>query len=397
MTDRLYLLDPYLRHFEAEVLRTREWEGRPAVVLSRTAFYPEGGGQPGDRGAIAGVPVLDVQEKEGEILHLLGGPAPAGVVAGELDWPRRFDHMQQHHGQHLLSAAFEKEAGARTVSFHLGEAACTIDLDLPAARLGPERLREVEAACNALVFGDLPVAARELPPEELARLPLRKEAVKGSRVVLVGDAAAPADASPCGGTHPRRTGEVGAVAVLRAARWGEGARVEFLCGARVVAALAAAGERLGRAGAALRCAPAEVAEAAARAADEGARARKEAERLLAGLAEAEAARLAAEPPGPVVAEVAVPAGPAAAWLRALATALAARGRVAVLGAREGERAQLCIARPRGEGPSAGEALRAAVAQLGGKGGGSAELAQGSGPAAGLAEALSLGAGRMNPG
>jgi len=397
VTDRLYLLDPYLRHFEAEVLGSREREGRPAVVLSRTAFYPEGGGQPGDRGAIAGVPVVDVQERDGEILHLLGGPAPTGAVRCELDWPRRFDHMQQHHGQHLLSAAFERVAGARTVSFHLGEALCTIDLDRPAAQLGPERLRQVEAACNQTLFADLPVVARELLPEELSQLSLRKEAVRGSRVVLVGDPAAPLDASPCGGTHPRRTGEVGAVAVLRASKWGEGARVEFLCGGRVVAALAAAGGRLARAAAALRCAPAEVAEAAARAADEAGRVRKENERLLAGLAEAEAERLAAGPPGPVVAEVAAPAGPAAGWLRALASALSARGRVAVLGAREGERAQLCVARPRGQGPSAGEALRVAVAQLGGKGGGSAELAQGSLPAAGLSEALELGAERMRPG
>jgi len=397
MTQRLYLADPYLRQFQAEVLATRTLAGRAAVVLDRTAFYPEGGGQPGDRGALGGVPVVDVQERDGEILHLLDGPAPAGAVECAVDWARRFDHMQQHHGQHLLSAAFERLLSARTVSFHLGEATCTIDLDLPAARLGPERLREVEAACNALVFGDLPVAARDLSPEELARLPLRKEAAKGSRVVLVGDPAAPVDASPCGGTHPRRTGEVGAVALLRSQRWGEGARVEFLCGGRVVAALATAGERLWRAAAALRCAPAEVAEAAARTADEAARARKEGERLLAGLAEAQAERLLAGPPGPVVAELVPPAGPAAGWLRAVASALAARGRVAVLGAREGDRAQLCFARPRGAGPPAGEALRAAVALLGGKGGGSAELAQGSGAAAGLAEALALGAERLRGG
>ncbi len=390
MTERLYLDDPYLRRFEAEVTEVRQAGGRPAVLLSRTAFYPEGGGQPGDRGAIGGVAVLDVQEKGGEILHLLGGPAPSGAVSCELDWPRRFDHMQQHHGQHLLSAAFERVAGARTVSFHLGEAACTIDLDLAAARLGPARLREVEAACNEAVFADLPVTARDLSPGELARLPLRKEAVKGSRVVVVGAFESPLDASPCGGTHPRRTGEVGAVAVLRASRQGEGSRVEFLCGARVVAALAVAGERLAGAAAALRCAPPELPEAAARGAEEALRARKEAERLLLALAEAEAGRLAAGPPGPVVAELTPPSGPAAGWLRPVASALAAKGRVAVLGARDGERGALCFARPPGPGPSAGEAVRAAAALLGGKGGGSPELGQGSGAAGRLAEALEAG-------
>lgn len=397
MTERLYLDDPYLRRFEAVVTEVREAGGRPALLLSRTAFYPEGGGQPGDRGTIGGVPVLDVQEEGGEILHRLAGPAPSGAVSCAIDWPRRFDHMQQHHGQHLLSAAFERVAGARTVSFHLGEAACTIDLELPAARLGPARLREVEAACNESVFADLPVAARDLSPAELARLPLRKEAVKGSRVVVVGAPEAPLDASPCGGTHPRRTGEVGAVALLRASKWGDGSRVEFLCGARVVAALALAGERLATAAAALRCAPAEVAEAAARGAEEAVRARKEVERLLLGLADAEAARLAAGPPGPVVAELAPPAGPAAGWLRAVAAALAGKGRVAVLGAREGERGVLCFARPRGPGPSAGEAIRAAAALLGGKGGGSPELAQGGGAAGRLAEALEAGRAILAPG
>ncbi|HEX9051126.1 MAG TPA: alanyl-tRNA editing protein, partial [Anaeromyxobacter sp.] len=259
MTDRLYLSDPALLDFDATVIAVRERGGRPAVVLDRTAFYPEGGGQPADRGTLAGVAVVDVQEDAGEVLHVLGGPPPAGAVAGRVDAARRRDHVQQHHGQHLLSAAFEARAGARTVSFHLGEETCTIDLDVPAARLGAAALREVEAAANDLVFRDLPVTARDLSAEELARLPLRKAPAKGSRVVVVGDLAGEiADASPCGGTHPRRTGEVGAIAVLRAQRWGEGTRVEFVCGARVVRALAVAGERLLAAAAALRCAPAEV-------------------------------------------------------------------------------------------------------------------------------------------
>src|SRR5690349_4279831 len=121
MSERLYETDPYLSRFEAEVVAERRLGERPALVLSRTAFYPEGGGQPSDRGTLGGARVVDVQQVGGEILHAIEGALPAGRVTGELDWPRRFDHMQQHHGQHLLSAAFEKLLAAPTVSFHLGE------------------------------------------------------------------------------------------------------------------------------------------------------------------------------------------------------------------------------------------------------------------------------------
>src|SRR2546430_8122586 len=134
MTERLYLNDPYLRSFRARLVELRELGGKPAALLEKTAFYPEGGGQPGDRGTLGPARVEDTQEREGAVLHVLDRPLPAGEYDAELDWARRFDHMQQHHGQHLLSAAFDKQK-APTVSFHLGERICTIDLDAPAARL----------------------------------------------------------------------------------------------------------------------------------------------------------------------------------------------------------------------------------------------------------------------
>ncbi|BDG07300.1 alanyl-tRNA editing protein [Anaeromyxobacter paludicola] len=389
MTERLYLDDPDLLRFRARLLASRQLAGRPAAVLDRTAFYPEGGGQPADRGRLGGVEVVDVREVEGEVLHVLAGELPPGEVDGAVDGARRRDHLQQHHGQHLLSAAFEATAGARTTSFHLGAETCTIDLDAPLDRLGPAELRAAEAHANDLVFRDLPVTAREYAPEELAALPLRKEAVKGSRVVVVGAPGEVLDASPCGGTHPRRTGAVGAIAVLRAVKWGAGARVEFLCGARVVGALAEAGRRLAEAAAPLRCAPAELPAAVARLADEGAARRKELDRLLAALAAAEAERLlAAAAPGPIRAVVSPPAAGAAGYAKAVALALAARGRVALLGAVEDGRAHLAFARPKGDGPHLGELVRRAAAALGGKGGGSPDAAQGSGPeAAGLEAAL----------
>lgn len=397
MTDRLYLSASDLHEFDATVLAVRQLGDHPAVVLDRTAFYPEGGGQPADQGDLGGVPVIDVQEVDGEILHALGGPPPAGAVRGRVDAVRRRDHLQQHHGQHLLSAAFEAAVGARTLSFHLGAEVSTIDLDCPAARLDAATLRDVEGRVNELVFRDLPVTARDFAPAELATLPLRKEAMKGARVVVVGDAASGGivDASPCGGTHPRRTGEVGAVAVLRAQRWGQGARVEFACGGRTVRLLAEANARLARAADALRCASAEVAEAALRTAEDLTARRKEAERLALALADGEAGRLAAAG-GPLVRAVLVPpGGGAAAWLRGVASGLAARGRTALLGAVEDGKGYLCFARPRGPGPSMGDLLKEAVGRLGGRGGGAPELAQGGGPdGARLEEALDAAVARL---
>src|SRR5919201_2624144 len=148
MTERLYLRDPYLKSFRARVLEVRDVGGRPAAILDRTAFYPEGGGQPGDRGTLGAAKVIDTQERGGEVLHLLDATIGGGEVAAEIDWPRRFDHMQQHHGQHLLSAAFDKVLEAPTISFHLGERTCTIDLDCSISRLDEAPLRRVEAAAN---------------------------------------------------------------------------------------------------------------------------------------------------------------------------------------------------------------------------------------------------------
>ncbi len=379
MTERLYLSDSRLVEFEAEVVAVRPLGAGSAVILDRTAFYPEGGGQPADRGTLGGLPVEDVRDEGGEVVHVVAGTPPGGRVACRVDGVRRRDHVQQHHGQHLLSAAFEARLGARTVSFHLGEQTSTIDLDAPAAAIAPA-LREVEAAANDLVFRDLTVLARELSPEEMARLPLRRAPEKGTRIVLVGDLGGEVvDASPCGGTHPRSTGEVGAIGILKAQKWGDGSRVEFVCGSRAVRALAAANAGLAAAAEALRCAPAEVPRAAARAAGDASSRRKETERLAVALADREAERLAAAPPGPVRAILAAPSAGAAQYAKAVASAIAARGRLALLGAVEDGRAHLAFARPKGEGPDLGDLVRVAAAKLGGKGGGAPDAASGSGP------------------
>jgi len=386
MTERLYLADPYLSKFRARVLEVRQLDGKPALVLDRSAFYPEGGGQPGDRGTLGPARVLDTQERQGVVLHVVDRPVE-GEVDAQLDWERRFDHMQQHHGQHLLSAAFDK-VGAPTLSFHLGERTCTIDLDAPIGKLD---LRAVEAATNQSIWRNHPVVARDFTGEERARLPLRKEPVKGDRVVLVEGV----DASPCGGTHPSRTGEVGGVAILKASRWGDGkARIEFACGGRVVRLLQESGESVAAAAEALKCAPADLGTAAARVAAESQARRKALEALQGELAKLEAAQLRTKAgAGPVVARV----ERGAAFARSIAQAIAAEGGTALIASIEEGRAHLCFARPKGPGPAMGAILKDALALLGGKGGGGAEFAQGSGDPAKLDDALALAAARLGTG
>ena len=386
MTERLYLADPYLKSFRARVLEMRDLKGQPAAVLDRTAFYPEGGGQPGDRGTLGGAQVLDTQEQEGVVLHVLDQPID-GEVEARLDWDRRFDHMQQHHGQHLLSAAFDK-TGAPTVSFHLGDRTCTIDLDAP---LGKLDLRAAERETNQSIWRNLPVVARDFSGEERARLPLRKEPVKGDRVVLVEGV----DASPCGGTHPARTGEVGCVAILRAQRWGEGkARIEFACGNRAVKLVHELNDALGAAAEAIKCAPADLAPSVARIAAESQARRKSLESLQAELAKVEAAQLRAKfGTAPVVARL----DRGAAFARAVAQAISAEGGTALIASTEEGRGHLCFARPKGPGPSLGALLKEALALLSGKGGGGAEFAQGSGDPARLDEALALAAQKLSAG
>ena len=239
MTERLYYEDAYLIRFVGRVVEQLQWEGQPAVVLDRTAFYPTGGGQPHDSGILrpshsgGAVAVVDVIEREadGAVIHVLAQPLEADEVEGEVDWDRRFDLMQQHTGQHILSAAFLDRFGANTVGFHLSDGYATIDLDRAPFSAG--ELAEAEALANAVVFENRRAAARFVPDHEVASLPLRKPlAHQGPvRVVEIPEF----DCSACGGTHVRATGELGLIKITRSERRGEVTRVEFLCGRRALA------------------------------------------------------------------------------------------------------------------------------------------------------------------
>ena len=233
MTQRLYYAEPYLTDFTARVVERLKWEQQPAVVLDRTAFYPTGGGQPHDTGALDGVSVVDVIEREtdGAVLHVLDEPLEGDEVKGHVHWPRRFDLMQQHTGQHILSAAFVERLEANTVGFHLSDEYATIDI--AQAPLSAADLRDVEARANALIFENRSVHAAFVSDADVPSLSLRKPlAHQGPvRIVDIPDF----DSSACGGTHVRATGEVGLIKITRSERRGTETRIEFLCGGRALA------------------------------------------------------------------------------------------------------------------------------------------------------------------
>src|SRR4051812_32412548 len=232
MTQRLYYTDSHLTTFTGTVTEQVDLDGRAAVVLDRTAFYPTSGGQPFDTGTLDDVRVEDVIDLEdGRIAHVVSAPlAPGTRASGRIDWARRFDHMQQHTGQHVLSAAFDHVHGARTESFHLGADTCTIDF---ASTLSADGVTAAEEEANRILWEDRAVRVRFVSETEAAALPLRKEPVRGGTLRLV--EVDGFDLSACGGTHVTSTGAIGVIAVTGFERFKGGTRLEFVCGGRVLA------------------------------------------------------------------------------------------------------------------------------------------------------------------
>lgn len=231
-TQRLYYTDSYTTAFDAVLVERTTYHGAPAGVLDRTYFYPTSGGQPYDTGQINGVRVTEVlvRESDAAVLHVLEAELDTDQVTGRIDWPRRFDHMQHHTGQHILSQAFVRLAKAETVGFHLSPDSITIDLDKPGIK--PATVDAVEDLANQVVAENRPVRVWYPSDDEIAALRLRKvPEVEGAlRVVAVEDF----DTTACGGTHVAHTGEIGVIKVLRVERRGETVRVEFRCGTRAL-------------------------------------------------------------------------------------------------------------------------------------------------------------------
>ena len=230
-THKLYWQDPYRVSFTARILQRLEVNGRLGVILNRTCFYPTGGGQPHDTGSLAGIPVVDVtMDAEGRIIHWLASPLSESVeeAHGEIDWLRRFDFMQQHSGQHLLSAAFQDQLYRPTIGFHLSETSATIDL--PGPPPDEEAVARVMDYVQTAIAEAHPITARLMSLEEAMRLPLRKPPTVNGLVRVVEIAGL--DWSACGGTHVRNTSEIGHLVITRMERRGDQTRVHFLAGGR---------------------------------------------------------------------------------------------------------------------------------------------------------------------
>jgi len=260
MTEKLYYNDPFLREFTARVLSCEAVKGGYAVVLDQTAFYPEGGGQPADHGALGGGNVLDVHEKAGVITHLCDAPLGVGTaVRGEIDWARRFDHMQQHSGEHICSGLICAAFHCDNVGFHLGADVVTIDFN---AEIDWDALMEIEARANRYLCEDHAVDIQFHRGAELRAIDYRSKKPLDGDVRIVSFPGA--DCCACCGTHVSRSGQVGIVKFLSCQKFRDGVRIELLCGERAYRHLSAAWEQNLRVAQSLSAKPLDSAAAVAR-------------------------------------------------------------------------------------------------------------------------------------
>src|SRR5438477_4600683 len=258
-TRRLYYDDSFQENFSAQVLSCElipeaedtGFAPRWAAVLDQTLLYPTSGGQPNDLGKLGDANVLDVREKNDTIIHVINRPVNIGRVEGCIHWPRRFDHMQQHTGQHLLSAVFQERFGLITVSFHLGETISTIDLH--GSQPSPVILEGAARAANAVIFDDREITVRYGTAEEFAVQGVRKQVQRTG--VLRAIEIAGIDLQPCGGTHLRHTGQLGMILIRGCTKIRQDWRIEFVCGNRAESAARNDAALIDQVSAALQCAP----------------------------------------------------------------------------------------------------------------------------------------------
>jgi alanyl-tRNA synthetase len=378
-TERLDYADPLLHRFRARVLAHGSWAGAPSILLDRSAFYPESGGQLADRGELAGLALRDVQiDDDGQVHHLLEGdlplPAIGAEIEGRIDAARRRLHMALHTGQHLLSRALADVAHAGTVSSRLGETTCTIDVDREL--LDEPLVAKAEDLVNAIIDDDVVVRAYFPSAEELATLPLRRapKVTDNIRVVQIGDF----DVTPCGGTHCTRSAQVGQVRVDGLERYKGKARITFSAGRRARADLRAEASVLRALGQTFTCGPRDVPAAVEKLRRELADARETLGRVRMRVAESLAVELRlALDQSPDARLVAVLDDASVELLRALAPRLTARPEATVFlaGRVEGGLAVI-VSRGSASRFDCGAFLKKAAAAAGGRGGGRAEHAEG---------------------
>ena len=382
MTDRLYYNDPHVREFDATVLAIAERDGRTIVTLDRSAFYPTSGGQPFDTGTLGTARVVDVfDDEEGVVFHAVEGGSSlrAGdAVHGAIDWPRRFDHMQQHTGQHVLSAAFDHLFGVRTVSFHLGADVSTIDL---AREVSARDLAAAEDEANRIVWEDHPVAIRYADAAEAARMPLRKESKRGGELRLIDVDGF--DLSACGGTHVTGTGAIGVIAVAAWERFKGGQRVELVCGGRALRRFRSMRDVSASAMRLLSVSAAELPEAIERLQADAKDQKRAMTALQTELARYRAEEIAATAESTERGRLVLRAIDADAnGLKTLATAIAARaGHVVVLVSTSTPMLVVVARSSDVAGVQANQVLAQLTAKFGGRGGGKPDLARGGGLAA----------------
>jgi alanyl-tRNA synthetase len=375
--ERLYYTDAYLVEFDAVVRDVVQRNDRWKVTLDRTAFYPTTGGQPFDTGTIGEAAVLDVfEEEDGTIGHLVDRQLETNSrVRGHVDWSRRFDHMQQHTGQHLLSAAFERETGAKTVSFHLGTSASTIDLD---KELPADQITRVEDAANGILWEDREVCVKFVTAHEAAKLPLRKDPVREGelRIVDIKDY----DLSACGGTHVKRTGAIGVIAIAGVERFKGGLRVEFVCGGRALRTFRALKNSVSGSVRLLSVLPDELPSAIEKLQAAGRSQQKSQEGLYERLAAHEAARLASssEKVGAANVVAAAVAGWDANGLKKLAASIAAKPATVAVLITTDQPSLIVVSRSEDLAIDTGVLLKNLIDRFGGRGGGKGAMAQGGG-------------------
>ena len=376
MTERIYYTEPSCRAFEATVTRTGERDGHPLVILDRTAFYPTSGGQPFDTGRLGSVDVVETIDEGDEIVHLVSAPvAPGTRLRGEIDWVRRFDHMQQHTGQHVLSAAFDRLFENRTTSFHMGAEVSTIDV---AREVTSGEIDRAVDEANHVVWEDREVSVRFVSADEAARLTLRKEPIREGtlRLVEIRDF----DLSACGGTHVSRTGAIGIIAVTQSERFRGGSRITFACGSRALRAFRGYRDAVAGAVRVLSVLPHELPSAVERAQLDAKDLRKTVSRLQGELAGHEASRLLEDAALVGDRRVVVQAleGWDAAGLKAIASSLVAQGGVVAVLVSAGNPIAVVVARSQDAALDSSKGLRMLLDRFGGRGGGRPELAQGAG-------------------
>lgn len=395
MTDRLYYHDSFLYDFDARVVESLELEGKHAVVLDRTAFYPTSGGQVHDTGRLVlggekEVPVIEVADEEQDrIFHFIAEPLAAGTgVHGVIDAARRRDHMQQHSGQHVLSAAFIRLFNMPTVSFHMGAESCTVDLETQGLSTG--QAEKAERLANEITSEHRPVAIRFVPLEEARQLGLRKLPPRQTgdlRLIDIKDF----DLTACGGTHVRATGQIGSILLRKIEKVKQGVRVEFVCGLRAVATARRDYTTLTEAAAVYSAHIHDVPQQVRKSVEENRAAGKAQHKLLEELAELHAQRLLARTSGSPRLITSVFPDRDAVFIKLLAQKLTAGASdvIALLAAGQ-EQPALVFAQnsgaqspggqSRGQKHNMGQLMKEAMAQLGGRGGGTADTAQGGLPA-----------------